>query len=762
MKRNVITLMALFLSVILLKAQDEIIKKTYYQNGIFRLSQNNLDGFATLEDSIILPIQYKSLSFVNDTIVKVANSSGKFGLITMEMDTLFPLELDKLESFYNGLAVAYKDGKFGMINAMGTVVIPFEYSYLSKFSDDLIAFRKATTCGVMDVNQKVVLPEGKFKFIYEFVNGYAIASSNENSKFGIINVQGDWLVAPQYDNIYRQLEDRFKTVLKVQQAFKRWENIKYETKYGYIDADLNTIFEPEYPNLTMLGNGNFYVSNDSQALVINTLKDTLYQHSGPSYYLGAYHIKIYSDSLSRYAILNQNGQLESDFVFSTLSYYNDAVIYGTQGSTLHILNEKSQVKASIENGRAITYNDDYAVFSDNIKLYLYEFKSESIIKEVLYPNVKSVHFNNNDLFINQKNHYSIYNVPTKNEIQLPFDGISQPVDGLSIVDRGFNAKGVIDIKGNFILEPKFLNIVSIADGIILAKRSSTDTTFAYDYNGKKIFPLPQGADFKQFSDGMLLVKENYIFYYLNKQGDRVFTANFPCGDFYNDRAAFQNYSGLIGFYDKTGNEVIPAKYSEFGNFNSIGLAGVKDPQTNLWGYINQSGDLVVPHQYEKIGDFKNGYAIVSKNGKLGQINKAGTVIVPIEYDETVEFSDGYFGVKKDGLWGFINEKGKLKIPLQFENTAVFKDGLCWVKKDGQLQLIDSKGQIKLNTSYTNANNYENGVAIVVNEQSKYGVIDKNGNLILPLEYDYLNQIDDNTIIIGYAENWSKLDMKLNH
>ena len=131
MKRNVITLMALFLSVILLKAQDETIKKTYYQNGIFRLSQNNLDGFATLEDSIILPIQYKSLSFVNDTIVKAANSSGKFGLITMEMDTLFPLELDKLESFYNGLAVAYKDGKFGMINAMGTVVIPFEYLYTS-------------------------------------------------------------------------------------------------------------------------------------------------------------------------------------------------------------------------------------------------------------------------------------------------------------------------------------------------------------------------------------------------------------------------------------------------------------------------------------------------------------------------------------------------------------------------------------------------------------------------------------------------------
>ncbi|MCB0503844.1 MAG: WG repeat-containing protein, partial [Bacteroidetes bacterium] len=101
------------------------------------------------------------------------------------------------------------------------------------------------------------------------------------------------------------------------------------------------------------------------------------------------------------------------------------------------------------------------------------------------------------------------------------------------------------------------------------------------------------------------------------------------------------------------------------------------------------------------------------------------------------------------------------IPLQFENTAVFKEGLCWVKKDGQLQLIDGKGQIKLNTSYTNANNYENGVAIVVNEQNKYGVIDKNGNLILPLEYDYLNQIDDNTIIIGYAENWAKLDMELN-
>lgn len=79
-------------------------------------------------------------------------------------------------------------------------------------------------------------------------------------------------------------------------------------------------------------------------------------------------------------------------------------------------------------------------------------------------------------------------------------------------------------------------------------------------------------------------------------------------------------------------------------------------------------------------------------------------LVKPKYDDVKAFSEGYAAVRKNDKWGYIDSTGKEIIPLQYEKAFTFNQGLAEVQK------IDEKGN-KL-----------------------CGIIDKEGNTVIPLKY----------------------------
>ena len=131
------------------------------------------------------------------------------------------------------------------------------------------------------------------------------------------------------------------------------------------------------------------------------------------------------------------------------------------------------------------------------------------------------------------------------------------------------------------------------------------------------------------------------------------------------RVANLNYKD--GFVNKTGQQVIPCKWLEAGDF-SEGLAWVIDNKDeyihspkNKYGFIDKSGRVVIPFAWKRAWPFSDGLALVQDdNEKYGYINKAGTLVIPCKWRYGASFSEGLVWVNdSNSRCHIINKQGQI-------------------------------------------------------------------------------------------------------
>lgn len=122
-----------------------------------------------------------------------------------------------------------------------------------------------------------------------------------------------------------------------------------------------------------------------------------------------------------------------------------------------------------------------------------------------------------------------------------------------------------------------------------------------------------------------------------------------------------------------------------------------------WGFINTSGNFVIKPLYQAANNFSDGLAPVKLKGKYGYIDLTGNFIIPPQYDSANRFSEGLAFVRKKDINGFINKKGEFAIKLDKQQTSSrFVDRLAIVQE-------------------------------FTDKEIKFGVIDKNGKFVIPLD-----------------------------
>jgi hypothetical protein len=154
-------------------------------------------------------------------------------------------------------------------------------------------------------------------------------------------------------------------------------------------------------------------------------------------------------------------------------------------------------------------------------------------------------------------------------------------------------------------------------------------------------------------------------------------------------------SGKYGLIDGTGAVILPLSWDSIlaeGYGPSIrvlskGKWGVINPETkqsiepkwdyiirfsdflyavllkDKWGLIDKKGTVILEPVFDNvkgnIPHLKNGYAVVSANGKYGFINAGGKVAVPLKYDFCYDMIDNYklAEIIINGKNGYIDYKG---------------------------------------------------------------------------------------------------------
>ncbi len=130
-------------------------------------------------------------------------------------------------------------------------------------------------------------------------------------------------------------------------------------------------------------------------------------------------------------------------------------------------------------------------------------------------------------------------------------------------------------------------------------------------------------------------------------------------------------------------------------------------------------------------------------------------IIWLDYDECYDFTDGIARVTYNDEHGFpykfgaIDKTGKLVIPIEFDYIDKFENGLAWAKKGNVTGYIDKTGKFVKQCDYAIMHESE-GFAVVKrigSEYKGYGIIDKNGNFLLPMKYDYIGGFSEGLSLV---------------
>ena len=171
------------------------------------------------------------------------------------------------------------------------------------------------------------------------------------------------------------------------------------------------------------------------------------------------------------------------------------------------------------------------------------------------------------------------------------------------------------------------------------------------------------------------------------------------------------------------------------------------------GLIDFSGKEIVPAEYDKVyalaGIEKS--IIVEKDGLCGLVsNSMGEIIIDAKYAEIKSlgptYENGYIVKNTDSYYGVITTDKKEILECKYDEIDnVVSNEMFVVTEGGKKKIIKKDGQTVLESGFDEVDSID-GERIVVRVGDRYGVIDLQGNPIIPCEYEKLSTAFENTYI----------------
>lgn len=114
----------------------------------------------------------------------------------------------------------------------------------------------------------------------------------------------------------------------------------------------------------------------------------------------------------------------------------------------------------------------------------------------------------------------------------------------------------------------------------------------------------------------------------------------------------------------------------------------------------------------------------------------------IECDNYYDYYNGFAAVKTDSCWTFFDEKGVAHFRnLNLISAENFADnGLAMVQTESGYGFINKTGKFVVQPIYSSAYGYDFSNIALVENDNKWGVLDAQGKLIIPIEFDGIQSL----------------------
>lgn len=381
--------------------------------------------------------------------------------------------------------------------------------------------------------------------------------------------------------------------------------------------------------------------------------------------------------------------------------------------------------------------------------------------------------------------------------------------------------GVINKEGKVIIDTKYTDIYIPNQSKDVFVCFNGEESKVLDSKGKELFDDLDEVSCIIISEDTYEMEPNILKYKKdNKYGLIDLSGKVIADSIYDEISSLENKPGSIlvkkdgkyGVLDSSGEKIIDTKYnsiksdeycSEKDGYDKTGyIISEKTKNGIIYGYVDYTGKIIVEPKYENISraleyDEEDVYLIVMNNGKKGVLKNKKQIIKNNFQSINYYSLSNIFVVNKNGKYGFYNNSGKEILKPQYTSYSVAGKYIS-VKKDDTTMLYDIHGNLVNSQNYKSIIEVENdsyfiaqhengeysiigkdiqiddkyyGITyafddnfIVMNKDSKYGVLNVYKGIVVEPEYDYIlvigtvNALEarkDNIVDI-YSKNMDKV------
>ncbi len=172
------------------------------------------------------------------------------------------------------------------------------------------------------------------------------------------------------------------------------------------------------------------------------------------------------------------------------------------------------------------------------------------------------------------------------------------------------------------------------------------------------------------------------------------------------------------------------------------------------------------HKYEAVYTFRNGLAeavlhVEGEGWKHGIVDDEGNEHVSFVYDNFdlikagSSEKDNVYRCRLNGKCGLVNSKNIVLLPCEYTSVSEVGGNIYRTLKNGKYGYVALNGTqsvtVKIPCIYSTIDDYTVGKPILASRSGKQGLIDCNNNVVVPLEYEELEDFNNNGII------WVKKD-----
>jgi len=258
------------------------------------------------------------------------------------------------------------------------------------------------------------------------------------------------------------------------------------------------------------------------------------------------------------------------------------------------------------------------------------------------------------------------------------------------------------------------------------------------------------------NEGFALAKTNDQWVLVDVNGNIVKYLPFEEVNTFNEDEVYKKagYNKKYGFVDRNYNVIIPFEYEDVGdeidNMNDV--FPVK--KNGKWGYVNKYNRVIVPFKYTLVRPIRNGFGRIqdSECNTVGLVDAKGKVLFDDGRYVTIEdLEEGKFiyvvkdSITGERIQGYLNSHTfQIVIKAQFQACENFSNGLAIVEKNGYYGIINKEGNEVVPFKYNHIQ--QSGDKYLVTLSGRHGMIDRSGKIIVPLEYEDYSYYGSHTII----------------